>query len=185
MAATGPGVGVCAQLGGSRGLGRRDGGDGEAATLARGGPIGILAAAVADSDETLPKLLSDAFQAWRDAISSALETLRDNQLLAREADLDTLTTITLSAIEVGLLFAKTTRDSTQLRIALDGAIAHLRSHAPRAARARNHAPCCAPAATPASARLNLSGRSLSDSPRSLNKARAPGEPSAWSEPLLK
>jgi AcrR family transcriptional regulator len=97
----------------------------------RGGcPIGTLAAAVADSDETLRKLLSDAFQAWRDAISSALERLRDNQLLAREADLDTLTTITLSAIEGGLLLAKTTRDSTQLRIALDGAIAHLRTHAP-------------------------------------------------------
>jgi TetR/AcrR family transcriptional regulator, transcriptional repressor for nem operon len=107
----------------------------------RGGcPIGTLAAAVADTDETLRELLSDAFHAWRDAISGALERLRENQLLARDANLDTLTTITLSAIEGGLLLAKTTRDSTQLRIALDGAIAHLRAHAParpkRGAKAR-------------------------------------------------
>src|ERR1700730_16036498 len=64
----------------------------------RGGcPIGTLAAAVADTDETLRGLLSDAFQAWRDAISGALERLRDNQLLARDADIYTLTTITLAA----------------------------------------------------------------------------------------
>jgi TetR/AcrR family transcriptional repressor of nem operon len=97
----------------------------------RGGcPIGTLAAAVADTDETLRELLSDAFQAWRDAISGALGRLRDNQLLARKADIYTLTTITLAAIEGGLLLAKTTRDSAQLRIALDGAVAQLRAQAP-------------------------------------------------------
>jgi len=97
----------------------------------RGGcPIGTLAAAVADTDETLRELLSDAFQAGRDAISGALGRLRDNQLLAREADIYTLTTITLAAIEGGLLLAKTTRDSAELRIALDGAVAQLRAQAP-------------------------------------------------------
>jgi AcrR family transcriptional regulator len=98
---------------------------------ARGGcPIGTLAAALSDTDESLRQLLSDAFQAWRDAISSALRRLQDNHLLARDADIDTLTTITLSAIEGGLLLAKTTRDSTQLQIALGGTIAQLRAHAP-------------------------------------------------------
>jgi AcrR family transcriptional regulator len=111
----------------------------------RGGcPIGTLAAAVADTDETLRELLGDAFQAWRDAISGALGRLRDDQLLAREADIYTLTTITLAAIEGGLLLAKTTRDSAQLRIALDGAVAQLRAQAPvktkRATQARAAAP---------------------------------------------
>jgi TetR/AcrR family transcriptional repressor of nem operon len=107
----------------------------------RGGcPIGTLAAALADSDESLRQLLSDAFQAWRNAIRSALERLRENQLLARDANLDALTTITLSAIEGGLLLAKTTRDSTQLRIALDGAIAHLRANAPTPSKRITTAP---------------------------------------------
>jgi hypothetical protein len=100
----------------------------------RGGcPIGTLAAAVADTNETLREPLNDAFNAWRDAISGALKRLRDNHLLALEADLDNLTAITLAAIEGGLLLAKTARDSTQLRIALDGAIAQLRANgsAPR------------------------------------------------------
>ena len=39
----------------------------------RGGcPIGALAAAAADPDETLRELLNDAFNAWRDEISGAL-----------------------------------------------------------------------------------------------------------------
>ena len=97
----------------------------------RGGcPIGTLAAALADTDETLREQLNDAFQAWRDAIGGALERLRDNNLLNRDADLDTLTRITLSAIQGGLLLGKTTRDSTELRSSLDGAIALLRANAP-------------------------------------------------------
>lgn len=97
----------------------------------RGGcPIGTLAAAVADTDETLRQALSDAFGAWREAIGGALRRLRDNGLLASDADLEALSTVTLAAIQGGLLLAKTTRDSTQLRTALDGAIATLQTHAP-------------------------------------------------------
>ena len=104
---------------------------------ARGGcPIGTLAAALSDTDEQLRGLLSDAFATWRNAISGALVRLRDNRLLARDADLERLTTVTLAAIEGGLLLAKTTRDSGQLRVALDGAIAQLRTHAPPARRRR-------------------------------------------------
>jgi AcrR family transcriptional regulator len=97
----------------------------------RGGcPIGTLAAALADTDETMREQLSDAFATWHDAISGALGRLRDNGLLARDANLEQLSTSTLSAIQGGLLLAKTTRDSAQLQIALDGAIAHVRAHAP-------------------------------------------------------
>ena len=83
----------------------------------RGGcPIGTLAAALADTDERFRTALNDAFNSWREAISGAL------------ADLEALTTTTLAAIQGGLLLAKTTRDSSQLRAALDGAIAQLRAH---------------------------------------------------------
>jgi AcrR family transcriptional regulator len=103
----------------------------------RGGcPVGTLAAALADSDEELRGLLSDAFTTWRNAIAGALRSLRDNGLLADDADLDALTTLVLAAIQGGLLLSKTTRDGTQLGVALDGAIAHLRSHAPQAPKRR-------------------------------------------------
>jgi hypothetical protein len=96
----------------------------------RGGcPIGTLAAALADTDEQFRTSLSEAFQAWSDAIRGALLRLQEHGLLAAGADLDALTTITLSAIQGGLLLAKTSRDVGQLRTALDGAIAQLRAHA--------------------------------------------------------
>jgi len=97
---------------------------------ARGGcPIGTLAAALADSDEQFRAALSEAFQSWREAIGGALVRLRGNHLLAPDADLEALTTATLAAIQGGLLLAKTSRDSGQLRAALDGAIVQLRAHA--------------------------------------------------------
>lgn len=96
---------------------------------ARGGcPIGTLAAALADTDERFRLALSEAFGNWREAIGDALARLRDNRLLAPDADLEMLTTTTLAAIQGGLLLAKTTRDSSLLRVALDGAIAQLRAH---------------------------------------------------------
>ncbi|MBV9807960.1 MAG: TetR/AcrR family transcriptional regulator [Solirubrobacterales bacterium] len=119
---------------------------------AHGGcPIGTLAAALSDTDERLRTSLSEAFQAWSDAIRGALLRLRDNGLISTGADLDALTTITLSAIQGGLLLSKTSRDAGQLRIALDGAIAQLRSGGtvadptdraprPRAARSSTRAP---------------------------------------------
>jgi AcrR family transcriptional regulator len=99
---------------------------------ARGGcPIGTLAAALSDVDEGLRMSLSEAFRAWSDAIHGALTRLRENGLISEDADLDALTTVTLSAIQGGLLLAKTSRDAGQLQAALDGAIAQLRVHAPQ------------------------------------------------------
>ena len=105
---------------------------------ARGGcPIGTLAAALSDTDDGLRTSLSEAFRAWSDAIRGALGRLRENGLLSNEADLDALTTITLSAIQGGLLLSKTSRDVGQLRLALSGALAQLKAHGPeRSARLR-------------------------------------------------
>ncbi len=104
----------------------------------RGGcPIGTLAAGLVDTDERFRLALNEAFDGWRAAIGGALSRLRDRHLLAAGADLEALTTTTLAAVQGGLLLAKTSRDSSQLRTALNGAIAHLRANAPRkATRAR-------------------------------------------------
>ena len=105
----------------------------------RGGcPIGTLAAALADTDEQFRTALNDAFDSWREAIGGALARLRESGLLAADADLEQLTTIMLAAIQGGLLLAKTSRDSTQLRIALDGAIAQLRTHGISGKRRARH-----------------------------------------------
>jgi len=106
-----------------------------------GCPIGTLAAALSDADEALRTSLSEAFRAWSDAIRAALVRLQDNGLIAAGADLKALTTITLAAVQGGLLLAKTSRDAGQLRPALDGAIAQLRANAPagRAGRPRPRA----------------------------------------------
>jgi AcrR family transcriptional regulator len=115
---------------------------------ARGGcPIGTLAAALSDTDEHLRTSLNEAFQAWSDAIRGALLRLQENGLIATGADLDALTTTTLSAIQGGLLLSKTSRDPGQLRIALAGAIAQLRSGTPDG-RTTNRAP--RPRAAPSS-----------------------------------
>jgi TetR/AcrR family transcriptional repressor of nem operon len=103
----------------------------------RGGcPIGTLAAALADIDEGLRTSLSEAFQAWSDSIHGALTRLRNNGLLAVDTDLEALTTIMLSAIQGGLLLAKTSRDADKLRLAVGGAITQLRSYAPDQPRVR-------------------------------------------------
>jgi AcrR family transcriptional regulator len=54
----------------------------------------------------------------------------DNRLICASADLDALATITLSAIQGGLLLTKTSRDVSPLRSALAGAIAEVRAHRP-------------------------------------------------------
>ncbi len=96
---------------------------------ARGGcPIGTLAAGLADTEDTFRLALNDAFDTWREVIRGALVRLRDNGLLAPDADLEALTTATLAAIQGGLLLAKTSRDAGQLQTALDGAISLLRAH---------------------------------------------------------
>jgi AcrR family transcriptional regulator len=105
---------------------------------ARGGcPIGTLAAALSDTDDGLRTSLSEAFRAWSDAIRGALGRLQANGLISDDADLDALTTITLSAIQGGLLLSKTSRDAGQLRLALSGVLAQLKAHGPeRSARRR-------------------------------------------------
>jgi AcrR family transcriptional regulator len=93
----------------------------------RGGcPVGTLAATLADTDEAARQRLEAAFRDWGEAIRGALTQLRDNGLLPPDADLPTLTTATLAALQGGLLLAKTARASDPLRIALHAAISYLK-----------------------------------------------------------
>ncbi len=101
----------------------------EAQDFHGGCPLGTLAAALADTDETARERLASAFGAWRARIAAALGRLVDNGYLGPSADLDALTTATLAALQGGLLLAKTERQSTPLRVALDALLQQLESHA--------------------------------------------------------
>jgi AcrR family transcriptional regulator len=95
----------------------------------RGCPIGTLAAGLSDNDDDLRANLSTAFCAWSDAIYGALVRLREAALISADADLHALTTLTLAAIQGGLLLAKTSRDARELGTALASMIAQLRAQA--------------------------------------------------------
>jgi AcrR family transcriptional regulator len=98
----------------------------------RGGcPIGTLAAALADTDETARGMLSEAFQTWGEHIRAALDRLRERGLLRPEVDINVLTVTTLAAVQGGLLLSKTLRSSEPLRASLRGAVSYLQQQAPR------------------------------------------------------
>lgn len=105
----------------------------------RGGcPLGTLAAALSDTDQVVRERLALAFEAWRRAITAALNRLVENGELDPRANLDDLATATLASVQGGLLLAKTQRDSEPLEIALNTAIRQLQTHATqrRASRSR-------------------------------------------------
>jgi TetR/AcrR family transcriptional regulator, transcriptional repressor for nem operon len=65
---------------------------------------------------------------WRDRIEQGLAKMRERGELAASADPRELALALLSAVEGGLLLAKTTQSSRPLEIALDMAVAHVARH---------------------------------------------------------
>ena len=94
-----------------------------------GCPIGGLAGQLAETDELARTALAAGFDRWEEPLRSGLEKMRSRGKLRRGADPDQLATATLAAIQGGLVLSQTRRDPQQLRIALDGAYAYLRSFA--------------------------------------------------------
>jgi AcrR family transcriptional regulator len=98
------------------------------ATQGRGCPLGSLASELANDSEPARKRLADAFSMWRDRIERGLARMRERGELTASADPRELALALLSAVEGGLLLAKTTRSSRPLEIALDMAIDHVARH---------------------------------------------------------
>ena len=74
------------------------------------------------------KRLADGFSTWRDHIENGLVKMRERGELADSADPHELALALLSAVEGGLLLAKTAQSSRPLEIALDMAIDHVARH---------------------------------------------------------
>jgi TetR/AcrR family transcriptional repressor of nem operon len=85
-----------------------------------------VAAALADTDPASRERLAAAFRRWHGYIRGALKQLRTHSGLPSDAELDTLATSMLAAIEGGPLLAKTLRTSEPLRVSLHVVVRQLR-----------------------------------------------------------
>jgi TetR/AcrR family transcriptional regulator, transcriptional repressor for nem operon len=98
------------------------------ATEGKGCPLGNLASELANDSEPARKRLADSFSVWRNRIENGLAKMRERGELAASADPHDLALALLSAVEGGLLLAKTTHSSRPLEIAVDMAIDHVTRH---------------------------------------------------------
>jgi AcrR family transcriptional regulator len=94
-----------------------------------GCPLGSLASELANESEPARERLAHSFSLWRDHLEVGLARMRDRGELAASADPHDLALALLSAVEGGLLLAKTTHSSRPLEIAIDMAIEHVARHA--------------------------------------------------------
>ncbi len=116
----------------------------EQARCVGGGPLGRLAAELAESEPTVRPALAAGFREWQVTLAGGLRRLQDSGELAPEADVERLALGLLAAVQGSLLLAQTKRSTTPLAVALDVAVEglpHLRSgKAPRRTLRRSVGP---------------------------------------------
>lgn len=96
----------------------------------RGGcPIGSLANELAEVDEDARTEAVSVFEQWHHLLVEALRAMVIAGQFRADADLDHLALATLASLQGGLLLSKTTRTAVPVEVALDAAIAHLRTYA--------------------------------------------------------
>jgi TetR/AcrR family transcriptional regulator, transcriptional repressor for nem operon len=98
------------------------------AAQGKGCPLGSLASELANDSEPARKRLADSFSMWRDHIENGLAKMRERGELSASADPHDLALALLSAVEGGLLLAKTTHSGRPLELSLDMAIGHVARH---------------------------------------------------------
>jgi len=94
----------------------------------KGCPLGSLASELANDSGPARERLAGSFAMWRHRIEQGLTKMRERGELAASADPQELALALLSAVEGGLLLAKTTQSSRPLEIALDMAVDHVARH---------------------------------------------------------
>ncbi len=98
---------------------------------ARGGcPIGSLAGQLAEHDPHVRAALADGLGRWEGRVREGLVRMQARGALAADADPARLATVTMAALQGGLLLTQVRRDPEQLRIALDAVRALLQAAAP-------------------------------------------------------
>jgi TetR/AcrR family transcriptional repressor of nem operon len=93
-----------------------------------GCPIGSLASELSDTNDIARTDLLGSFTRWQSYLESGLSTMRERGDLRADADPRVLAIAVMTALQGGLLLAKTSRSARPLTIALDMALSHVRSH---------------------------------------------------------
>ena len=96
---------------------------------AYGCPLGSLANELADQDENARRAIAGYFEEWLVLLTDTMTTLKDRGVLREDADARALAGGLLAALQGGYLLAQTARDVGPMRVALDMAIAHVRTFA--------------------------------------------------------
>ncbi|HEY1818479.1 MAG TPA: TetR/AcrR family transcriptional regulator [Trebonia sp.] len=93
--------------------------------------FGSLAAEISKGDLDARDEIAAGFDRWRDLFERGLTVMRGRGELRRSADPRQLAYALMAAFQGGMLLAQSTHDLTPLRDALDAAIGHVASFAPR------------------------------------------------------
>jgi TetR/AcrR family transcriptional repressor of nem operon len=97
--------------------------------VANGGcPLGSLASELANKSEQARALLVAGFNSWEDRLAEGFAKMQEYGELGRSAAPRDLAIGVLSAVQGGLLLAKTSRNEGPLKVALDMALEHVASH---------------------------------------------------------
>ncbi|WP_411093329.1 TetR/AcrR family transcriptional regulator [Streptomyces sp. 049-1] len=96
---------------------------------AYGCPLGSLAGELADRDEVARRAIAQQFTAWEGLLEAGLVRMKKAGILRSEADTGELAVGLMAALQGGYLLAQTAQDVEPMRIALDMAIAHVRTYA--------------------------------------------------------
>jgi TetR/AcrR family transcriptional regulator, transcriptional repressor for nem operon len=95
-----------------------------------GCPLGSLAGGLAESDPLARTALAKSFAEWEQLLRVGLETMRDHGVVRGDIDAGSLAVGILASVQGGLLLSQTRRDSASVRIAVDMAIAYLKTLRP-------------------------------------------------------
>ena len=92
-----------------------------------GCPLGSLASGLAESDPQARAALARSFAEWERLLRVGLERMRYRGVLQAGTDTDSLAVGILASVQGGLLLSQMRRDSASVRIAVDMAIAYLKT----------------------------------------------------------
>jgi TetR/AcrR family transcriptional regulator, transcriptional repressor for nem operon len=96
---------------------------------AYGCELGSLASELADQDEAARLTLKDHFRTWEGLLTAGLARMVEAGVLRPDANPEALATGLMAALQGGYLLAQTAHDVGPMRIALDMAVAHVKSFA--------------------------------------------------------